>query len=297
MAPTPAQTEAGYRHLWTTAEVKPEKQESASHEADRIKAHRAEYDAISAETKGVPWFMVGALHDRESSLDFKTHLHCGDSLYARTHNEPRGRPKAEPASGHLPYTFQESAIDALTMQPHALDKIPTWSVERLLYECEKYNGWGYLKRGNSPYLWSWTNHYDHGKYVGDHNFDPNAVDKQPGVVAIFKALALEDPSVAAFFAQPAEPKPSKEVEDHLTKGNKRAAQAGAATTASGTVAEGTKPDESHFMTSVGTYALIGVGIAVILMAAVLAARKKRILHEKWGTLMPLPEESPHDLRP
>lgn len=289
MAPTPAQTEAGYRHLWTTAVVKPEKRESASRQAERIVAHRTEYEAISADTNGVPWFMIGALHVRESDQDFHQHLHCGDSLHARTFHEPRNRPKAEPKSGHMPYTFQESAMDALTMQPHALQNVKPWSVERLLYECEKYNGWGYLKRGNSPYVWSWTNQYDHGKYVADGKFSDGAVDKQPGVAAIFKALALEDQGVAAFFAQEPEIKPGKEVEDHLTKNNTRAAKAGAATTASGTVAEGTKPNESHFMTTVGTYTLIGVGIAVILMAAVLAARKKRILHEKWGTLLPPPE--------
>lgn len=289
MAPTPAQTEAGYRHLWTTAVVKPEKREPASRQAERIVAHRAEYEAISADTNGVPWFMIGALHVRESDQDFHQHLHCGDSLHARTFHEPRNRPKAEPKSGHMPYTFQESAMDALTMQPHALQNVKPWSVERLLYECEKYNGWGYLKRGNSPYVWSWTNQYDHGKYVADGKYSDGAVDKQPGVAAIFKALALEDQGVAAFFAQEPELKPGKEVEDHLTKNNTRAAKAGAATTASGTVAEGTKPNESHFMTTVGTYTLIGVGIAVILMAAVLAARKKRILHEKWGTLLPPPE--------
>lgn len=291
MAPTPAQTEAGYRHLWATAVVKPEKQESASHQAARVVAHRPEYEAITKDIGGkFPWWAIGTLHIRESDQDFKQHLHCGDTLYARTVHEPRGRPKVDPKSGHMPYTFEESAVDALTMQPHALDKIPTWSVERLLYECEKYNGWGYLKRGNSPYVWSWTNQYDHGKYVGDHNYDPNAVDKQPGCAAIFKALALEDAGIAEFFNQAPEPKPSKEVETQLTRNNRKAAQAGAGTTTAGAAGEVTKStteqpaDQPVFMHPVLTWSLIGVGIAVMLMAAVLASRKLRILHEKWGSV-------------
>lgn len=290
MAPTPAQTEAGYRHLWTTAVVKPEKQESASHQAARIIAHRVEYEAVAKDAGGgIPWFMIGALHVRESDQDFKTHLHCGDSLYARTHNEPRGRPKADPKSGHLPYTFEESAIDALCMQPHALDKVKPWSVERLLYECEKYNGWGYLTKGNSPYVWSWTSQYDSGKYVADHKYDPKAVDKQPGVAAIFKALVLEDAGIAEFFNQAPELKPSKEAETQLTRNNTRAAKVGAGSTAAGTAGEVTKssteqPTEApDFVPTVATWALIGVGVAIMLMAAVLASRKLRILHEKWGS--------------
>src|SRR6516225_9299775 len=51
------------------------------------------------------------------------------------------------------------------------------------------DGWGYLKRGNSPYLWSWTSEYHGGKYVRDGVYDANHWDAQAGCVALLKALA------------------------------------------------------------------------------------------------------------
>ena len=61
----------------------------------------------------------------------------------------------------------------------------------MLYLFEKFNGFGYVKRGiNTPYLWSYTNHYSKGKFAGDGKFDPNLVSKQPGTAAIMKALKV-----------------------------------------------------------------------------------------------------------
>src|SRR5262249_39278362 len=112
---------------------------------------------------------------------------------ARTYHVPAGRPKR----GNPPFPWDASAIDALTMAPHELQKVKAWSVERILYETEKYNGWGYLKRGNSPYLWSWTSEYRGGKYVRDGVYDPNHWDEQAGCVALLKVLAALEPAVAA----------------------------------------------------------------------------------------------------
>src|SRR5260221_8320251 len=157
MAPTPEQTELGYHRMWDRAQIAAAKLDGARKTARAIIANRASYAAVE-EATGVPWFMIGPIHARESDMDFKTHLHNGDSLKARTHHVPASRPKR----GNPPFQWDESAIDALTMAPHELQKVKAWSVERILYETEKYNGWGYLKRGNSPYLWSWTSEYHGG---------------------------------------------------------------------------------------------------------------------------------------
>ena len=63
----------------------------------------------------MPWYVVGLIHTMESSGNFAAHLHNGDPLSARTTHVPAGRPKA----GAPPFTWEESATDALTMQGFA----------------------------------------------------------------------------------------------------------------------------------------------------------------------------------
>src|SRR5256885_12639573 len=98
MAPTPEQTELGYHRMWDRAQIAPAKFVPANKIARAIIKNRARYAAVEAAT-GVPWFMIGPIHARESDMDFKTHLHNGDSLAARTHHVPAGRPRR----GHPPF--------------------------------------------------------------------------------------------------------------------------------------------------------------------------------------------------
>ena len=220
MAPTPEQTELGYHRMWDRAQIAAGKLEGARKIARAIVANRARYAAVEAAT-GVPWFMIGPIHARESDMDFSTHLHNGDSLKARTHHVPAGRP----TRGNPPFPWDASAIDALTMAPHELQKVKAWSVERILYESEKYNGWGYLERGNSPYLWSWTSEYHGGKYVRDGVYDANHWDEQAGCVALIKALAALEPAVAARLTH-REAAPPAEVNAAATKRARRARRRG-----------------------------------------------------------------------
>jgi lysozyme family protein len=191
MAPTPEQTAAGYRNLWGKAAVKPERKAQAEAIARNMIAVRARYATIEKKC-GVPWFMVAVIHMREASMNFSCVLHNGEKIIGM------GRKTRLVPAGRGPFaTWEEAALDALTMPPHALHRIVNWSLERMLYEIEKYNGFGYLGKCNSPYLWSWTSQYSGGKYVRDHVFDPHAIDPQPGCVALLKALAALDAGVAA----------------------------------------------------------------------------------------------------
>lgn len=59
------------------------------------------------------------------------------------------------ATGVPPFQWEESAIDALTLEGLAAVKL--WTIERIAYQLEAYNGWGYRSRNtsvNTPYLWA-----------------------------------------------------------------------------------------------------------------------------------------------
>ncbi len=178
-------TQRGYAALYDKASIRADKIPAVTAIVKTLLANREAYEAVQRET-GVPWYMVGCIHSLESGFNFKRHLHNGDPLTARTRQVPAGRP----VSGFPPFTWPVSAADALTMPPHSLNKIDTWSIARVLYELEKYNGFGYVKRGvNSPYLWSFTTAYTKGKYTADSKFSADAVSQQCGAAAILKTLA------------------------------------------------------------------------------------------------------------
>lgn len=176
---------ANYKELLQRCQVKPEWQTHINRYATEIVKHKKRYREIEDAT-GVPWAIVGVIHYRESTLNFNTHLHNGDSLKDRTQNVPAGRPR----QGEPPFTWEESAIDALEYD--GLDEVKDWSMENICNVLEKYNGLGYRRMGlPSPYLWSGTNNYVRGKYVSDGNYAPGAIDKQAGCIPLYlRAMEL-----------------------------------------------------------------------------------------------------------
>lgn len=154
--------------------------------AMRAIAGIARYQDIERATN-VPWFIIAVIHGMECGFDFSTHLHNGDSLKHRTIQEPKGRP----TRGEPPFPFLVSAIDAL--QYDHFTSWREWDVPGICYKLESYNGWGY--RGhhiNSPYLWSFSNNYERGKYVSDGHWDPDAVSKQVGAMVALKQLVVDN---------------------------------------------------------------------------------------------------------
>lgn len=183
-----------YATLWASMEIRVSKAADIEATARKIIGNKTRYIAVQDVT-AVPWYVVGTIHAMEGGCDFSTHLHNGDPLTARTVQVPAGRPKAPPADGKR-YSWKESAIDALTM--HDLDKVRDWPVERICYELERYNGFGYRNFHTdvlSPYLWSGTNHYSRGKYVADGKWSSTAVSGQSGAAGILKRISELDPSV------------------------------------------------------------------------------------------------------
>jgi lysozyme family protein len=152
-------------------------------QAAKIEAHRERYEAVS-EATGVPWDVIGVIHYRESSGDFKGVLHNGQKIIGTgklTTIVPKGR-------GPF-WTWEEAAKDALVVCPPYAAKNKDWSIAGTLDILERYNGLGYRKKGlPSPYLWAGTDQYVKGKYVADGKYDPEHVDKQLGVAPILMKL-------------------------------------------------------------------------------------------------------------
>ena len=107
------------------------------------------------------------IHALECAFDFDCHLHNGDPLTARTVRAPKG----QAGSGAPPFTWWESAVDAL--RGRDLDALSDWPVGAPLDRLERYNGLGYRRRGlASPDLWSFSGHNQKGKYAADGRTDP-----------------------------------------------------------------------------------------------------------------------------
>jgi lysozyme family protein len=171
-----------YTLLYTSCLIRPARKAVVDRIARGLTANRARYEKV-ANALGVPWYVVAVIHSLEAGGDFTRHLHNGDPLTARTTHVPAGRPR----NGKPPFTWEQSATDAL----RGLTKWKDWSIPGMLYELEGYNGWGYRNRRPAlptPYLWSFSNHYSRGKYVADGRFSPKAVSQQCGAAVLLKRL-------------------------------------------------------------------------------------------------------------
>lgn len=197
-----------YVDLWDRCSITDRFASASTATARKIHANKGRYKEIESRT-GVPWYWVGITHAMESGCRFSTHLHNGDPLSARTRLVPAGRPRA----GKPPFTWEESAVDALVIK--GLHQITEWSLPRMLYEWERYNGWGYRKYHPgtlSPYLWSGTPHYRSGKYVADGKWSSSAVSGQTGAAALLSRLAEIDGEIAIYSERPRTIEPPAEPE-------------------------------------------------------------------------------------
>lgn len=178
--PSFAKLKGGYRNLWNAAKLT--RADQTEKAVNRILASRKRYEAVEART-GVPWYFIAVTHMRESSNNFAGVLHNGEHIIGT------GRKTRLVPAGRGPFvSWEQAAIDALQLK--GLHRIKDWPIERVLYECERFNGWGYYFKGRtSPYVWAGTQHYRSGKYVRDGVYDAGHVDTQLGVAAVLKRLA------------------------------------------------------------------------------------------------------------
>ena len=171
-----------YQQRFDAAKVPAARQEVVAQSVRKILGNRARYERIT-RSMTMPWYFLAIIHGMEADFRFDSHLHNGDPLTGRTVRVPAGRP----TRGTPPFSWEESAMDAITANRY--DKWNDWSIAGMLVAWERYNGLGYRPHGiHSPYVWACTDLYAKGRYVADGRFDANAESRQCGAVAMLKGL-------------------------------------------------------------------------------------------------------------
>lgn len=172
-----------YRRLFDEMALRPAYRASTDWYLTMLKTSRPTYDRVARDT-GVPWFVIGIIHGLEASFNFLAHLHNGDHpLTQRTRQVPAGRP----LTWAPPSDWDWSAKDALKLI--GFTGKTDWNLERILFRLEAYNGFGYRNTAvPSPYLWSFSNHYESGKFVADGRFNAKAKSQQCGAAVMLKLL-------------------------------------------------------------------------------------------------------------
>jgi lysozyme family protein len=144
---------------------------------------KARYQWVS-DHSGIPWDMICAIHNKESSMRFTRNLCNGEPLNQVTKLVPKGLG---------PWTsWEDSAVDALKLQKRITDQLEVsngWSFAEKLWWCECFNGLGYRAHNiNSPYIWANSNQYSKGGYPSDGHYDPEYVIKNSGIFSVIWAL-------------------------------------------------------------------------------------------------------------
>jgi lysozyme family protein len=183
--PTFRQLKDEYASLWQSMTIAPSKVRSIDRIARWLIASQPRYQLV-AERTSVPWAAVALIHQMECGGDWRLSLAQGDPWNEMSTHVPKGRgPFA---------SWEAAAIDALSID--GTSRVKDWSIERLCYELEKYNGFGSRRKGiHTPYLWSFSNHYRRGKYVADHVWDANAVSGQVGAMPLLARMMAISPSI------------------------------------------------------------------------------------------------------
>lgn len=173
---------AEYRAQFDICTPDPAKEHLIKAQLQKMRPGEMRYRALG-EKLGIPWIFLAITHSLECGSDFTRHLHNGDPLSDRTAHVPKGRP----IHGSPPFNWEESAEDALRMK--GLVGLVDWSIASMLFRWEAFNGFGYrIRELPTPYLWSFSNIYESGLFVADHQFDPDARSKQCGAAVLLKRL-------------------------------------------------------------------------------------------------------------
>lgn len=193
-----------YRALWPNVTIAPKYRAKVRAATKRILKNRKRYEKVEALI-GIPWWFIAALHERESTCNFRKHLHNGDPLNRPTVNAPAGRGPFD--------SWEESAVDAIRIKN--FHRRTRWTIADCMRRAEYlWNGDGYGKNAtkgrpiHSPFLVAATTDalYGGGKYDRDGHYNPGLRDKQVGCAAIWRDMAEQGIIDVSAGARPAKPK-------------------------------------------------------------------------------------------
>lgn len=168
-----------YAKQWDRMVIKSSRRLEFEQIARELRDNMKRYQTVE-DRSGVPWWLIAAIHIRESDGDFSTYLGNGDPLNKKTTHVPKGRGPFK--------TWEDGAVDAFKYD--GLTSVKDWRLEKALYYAEILNGTGYDHKGlPSPYLWGGTNIQKRGKYTSDGHWSSKTWDQQPGVAPMIWALS------------------------------------------------------------------------------------------------------------
>lgn len=180
-----------YEALLSRAQIVPAREKELNYAVTKVLfPHKELYLAVQAKS-GVPAAFVMALAMREMSGRIDRYLGNGQPLSQKTTIVPKNR---GPFFG--PDAFVRGAVDAFAID--GLDQQKNWTMARVCYEGENWNGWGYRNASiniPTPYLWGATTVQKPGKYVEDHVFDKKVMDTQLGMIALIREIFDLDQSL------------------------------------------------------------------------------------------------------
>lgn len=178
-------THQEYWNLWTSTVVDHSHFDEIFNAANTILTNWSRYKAVGDQFS-IPPYVVGVIHYREASFDFNTYLANGDPLFDKQGNAIK---TVHVPQGLGPFkTWEDAAIASI--QNMGWGQGWHWDIVNALENLRSYNGTGYelYHKMNTPYLWSFTNHYTKGKYSDDGKWDADLIDHQSGCVPILLAL-------------------------------------------------------------------------------------------------------------
>lgn len=167
-----------YLKNWNRAEIT--EQTRLDRGLQKVRPNYDEYRKISKQL-GCSLFALICSHYREASCDLDRQILNGQPWDIKTSIVPKGEG---------PFNdFVESCERGFEIKPEMEN--PNNIID-LLHFLERWNGWGYRRRGIlSPYLWAGTNLYTKGYYTSDGNYSSRAVNKQLGCATLLKGLFEE----------------------------------------------------------------------------------------------------------